>query len=312
MPSTYNGFGTIYYGEADHHPDGSFITTEWITALYIPLIPLRSYRLARSHSENPFENTFMSETFAVFEELPIFWAQVLRVYGFFLCTGVWYGISIWFFYSKLGLDVLSPSHGIEATLLLGVFMVTLAIPLVILCLIRRRSMLRVGVMPREQRDNIEKGKKLRPVQMVFAIVAALIVILPPIIVTELNVPPASWLNTRQSSWFVPYSELRFWMLCFAWLAVLAGPLFLVSSIVKMLTGKKPGQLFSNASAKESEKSKESVPSPTTPAPQTKREEVLITQCRMCACPIQPEEQSTLKTCSRCGADLSRQRRYTRA
>jgi hypothetical protein len=46
MPFTFNGFGTRHYGEADHYPNGSFITTQWLTALYLPLIPLRSYRLA--------------------------------------------------------------------------------------------------------------------------------------------------------------------------------------------------------------------------------------------------------------------------
>jgi predicted RNA-binding Zn-ribbon protein involved in translation (DUF1610 family) len=315
MPSTYNGFGTKFYGEAEHHPDGSFITTEWITALYVPLIPLRSYRLARARSENPFENALMCETFAIFEELPIFWSQVLRVYGFFLCTGIWYAISIWLFFSKFSLHDLFLSNRIEATLLLCMFIATLAIPLVIVWSIRRRSMLKVGVTPPEFGDNIVKGKKLRPAQKVFAVVTGLIFILPPIIVCELNLPPASWLSTRQSSWFVPYREWRIIMLCFGWFVVLAIPLLLLSSIVKMLTGKRPGQLFSNGSAKESEKSE---PFPTTAAaqtrtaaPQTGRKEVLITHCHMCACPIEPEQQGTLKTCPGCGADLSRQRRYAK-
>ena len=45
MPSSINGFGTMYYGKANPQPDGSVVRTEWITALYVPLVPLGSYRV---------------------------------------------------------------------------------------------------------------------------------------------------------------------------------------------------------------------------------------------------------------------------
>lgn len=48
MAFSINGFGTTYYGERDLSRDGSFITTEWITAAYLPLLPLRSLRVSRS------------------------------------------------------------------------------------------------------------------------------------------------------------------------------------------------------------------------------------------------------------------------
>jgi len=321
MPFTYNGFGTKYYGEADHHPDGSFITTEWITAAYIPLIPLRSYRLV--HSGNPFEDSFACVTFAVLDELPLIWSQVLRVYSFLLCSGAWYAISIWFFFSKFALDDLFVSHRTAAVLLLIAFIATLATPLLILWLVRRRSMLKVGVKPRELGDNIVAGKKSGTAVKVFAVVVAMIVILPPMIVTELNLPPASWLNMRRpnSSVVYYYPEFTFIILVFANLAVLGALLLLLSSITKMLTGKKLGELFRRGSGKEASAAspEKPAPLPITAAPQsppaappTKREQVLITHCQMCECPIEPEQQSTLKTCPGCGADLSRQRRYTRA
>lgn len=321
MPFTYNGFGTTFYGEADHHADGSFITTKWIVAAYIPLIPLRSYRLARVLSENPFGNALTSPTFAVLAELPIFWSQVLRVYGYFLCACAWYAINIWFFFSKLALDDLHVSHRITDILLVIAFIATLAAPLIIVWLIRRRSMLKVGVTPREIGDNIVPGKKLGPVGKVFVFVAAMILIVPPIIVTEFNLPPASWLNMKRpnSSVVYYYPKFTLMVMLFANLAVLGVLLLLVSSIMKMLTGKKLGELFrsgsgKDASAKEPEKP-ESSPTAASPqtstAPQTGRKEVLITHCQMCECSIEPEQQGTLKTCPDCGADLSRQRLYVR-
>ena len=45
MPFTLKGCGTKFYGKRDEDTDGSYITTEWITLAYLPLIPLRSFRI---------------------------------------------------------------------------------------------------------------------------------------------------------------------------------------------------------------------------------------------------------------------------
>ena len=45
MPYTYKGIGTKYYGKRDLEEDGSYLTTEWVVFVYLPLIPLRSYRV---------------------------------------------------------------------------------------------------------------------------------------------------------------------------------------------------------------------------------------------------------------------------
>lgn len=45
MPFSANGFGTTYYGHADAHQDGSYVATKWLVLLFIPIIPLGSYRL---------------------------------------------------------------------------------------------------------------------------------------------------------------------------------------------------------------------------------------------------------------------------
>ncbi|MCE9580743.1 MAG: hypothetical protein K8W52_46915, partial [Deltaproteobacteria bacterium] len=43
-----NGFGAGFYGERDARPDGTYVTTHCISALFIPVLPLGAYRVARA------------------------------------------------------------------------------------------------------------------------------------------------------------------------------------------------------------------------------------------------------------------------
>src|SRR5258708_31862908 len=45
MPSSVNGTGTRYYGQADPSDSGTYTATEWIVFLWIPIFPLRSWRV---------------------------------------------------------------------------------------------------------------------------------------------------------------------------------------------------------------------------------------------------------------------------
>ena len=45
MPFSLNGIGTTYYGQRDLLEDGSYITTEWFIFIYIPVVPLASFRV---------------------------------------------------------------------------------------------------------------------------------------------------------------------------------------------------------------------------------------------------------------------------
>jgi hypothetical protein len=45
MPSSINGIGTFWYGHALEEPDGSYVVTEWVTFVWVPLIPLWSKRV---------------------------------------------------------------------------------------------------------------------------------------------------------------------------------------------------------------------------------------------------------------------------
>ncbi len=91
--SSFWGTGTIFYGEDDFDPrDGSYITTEWITAICIPLIPLVSYRIWKSSEETKF-HVFplgFSKTMEYKKvKVKFNWRQVLKTY-------IW-AVLVWIF-----------------------------------------------------------------------------------------------------------------------------------------------------------------------------------------------------------------------
>jgi hypothetical protein len=51
---TMNGFGTSMAGKRDLWPDGSFVSTLVLTALFVPLVPLRAYRVYRDGNSYSF------------------------------------------------------------------------------------------------------------------------------------------------------------------------------------------------------------------------------------------------------------------
>jgi hypothetical protein len=48
--STVIGCGTHFYGHTDKREDQSYITTNWVTVFYVPIVPLQSYRVVRQDS----------------------------------------------------------------------------------------------------------------------------------------------------------------------------------------------------------------------------------------------------------------------
>ena len=78
MPYTFNGFGTKYYGRREPGEDGSYVTTLWITALYIPVLPLGSYRVLPVGQGTNWV-VHRSQSYHVLR-VPLCWEQVWRVY----------------------------------------------------------------------------------------------------------------------------------------------------------------------------------------------------------------------------------------
>ena len=80
MPFTINAIGTTYYGKRDLQPDGSYVTTEWVVFLFVPLIPLRSRRLIRDPGQDVNAVLVTSQGYLVLERIPLHVNQVLSTY----------------------------------------------------------------------------------------------------------------------------------------------------------------------------------------------------------------------------------------
>ncbi len=108
----FGGAGTRFYGKRDELPDGSCITTKWLVALYLPIIPLGSYRVWRVDPDYyPFfltdrdqpltilppqtpddrsipvvpiaESVILPEGEYVVDKVPLNWGQIMNIYLLF-------------------------------------------------------------------------------------------------------------------------------------------------------------------------------------------------------------------------------------
>ena len=93
MPYTFNGFGTKYYGRREPGEDGSYLTTLWITALYIPVLPLGSYRVLPVGQGTNYI-IHRSQNYQVLP-VPLCWEQVWHVYMFGAPILILVGWLIW-------------------------------------------------------------------------------------------------------------------------------------------------------------------------------------------------------------------------
>lgn len=108
MPTSVNGIGTGFYGEAEYRPDRSFITTEWIIFLMVPLFPLRSFRVVRDRSQSTYAVVATVEGYRVVERIPLHRPQVFRTYLFTLGSIGWWSFLIWGMSATLTID--NPKH----------------------------------------------------------------------------------------------------------------------------------------------------------------------------------------------------------
>lgn len=82
MPWSFCGFGTGYLGQRELQRDGSYVTTEFLIALGIPLVPLGSQRVREAGAAS-FRSSAVGWTSQQQYEtraVPMNWRQVLNVY----------------------------------------------------------------------------------------------------------------------------------------------------------------------------------------------------------------------------------------
>jgi hypothetical protein len=137
MPFAINGFGTAFCGQCDFRPDGSFVTTEWITAVYVPLLPFRSFRLARARQQDINLVLYRSEGYAILERLSVSWTQVFRVYGFMAFAAAWWALLVWLFIFKL--DFMNGTNVPLLMFLILTFFCLMGMPLVAVLWFVRKS-----------------------------------------------------------------------------------------------------------------------------------------------------------------------------
>ena len=113
MAFTFQGIGTRLYGQREFEADGSYITTKWFVFLYVPIIPLRSFRVIDQGAGDynvmlPPVVMGSSVRYAVLNETSPNASQVISVYGFVLLCAAWFAALMWFM--RVMMDSLLPKY----------------------------------------------------------------------------------------------------------------------------------------------------------------------------------------------------------
>jgi len=78
MPWSLNGCGTRYYGGRDQAEDGSYVTTLWASFVWLPIVPLASYRVIPTGEG--VDILIYSSAKYVARRVPLCWRQVRNTY----------------------------------------------------------------------------------------------------------------------------------------------------------------------------------------------------------------------------------------
>jgi hypothetical protein len=96
MPTSLHGIGTRFYGKRDFHPDGSYITTEFVIFIGIPIVPRKSLRVRHIRSKGIiFPIIHSEENFTVLATARPNRRQVLSIYGFVVFMAFWVLAVFW-------------------------------------------------------------------------------------------------------------------------------------------------------------------------------------------------------------------------
>jgi hypothetical protein len=94
MQFQIHGTGTALYGRRDYLLDRSFVTTEWVTIGYLPIVPLISKRISFTRLD-PFHARDISGHYIV-AVLPLNKKQVWSVYAWVASLVTWFIIAAYF------------------------------------------------------------------------------------------------------------------------------------------------------------------------------------------------------------------------
>jgi len=72
-----NGMGSVLIGRSEPRDDGTYVTTEWFTILWIPMFPVCRYRVTKNEKES----TPFFTPYTIHEKMPPRLNDAARVYG---------------------------------------------------------------------------------------------------------------------------------------------------------------------------------------------------------------------------------------
>jgi hypothetical protein len=75
--SQINGMGSALIGRRDQREDGSYVTTEWFTILWLPVFPVCQYRLIK-HKD---ASNLVHQEYSILEKFPPKGSEVIKVYA---------------------------------------------------------------------------------------------------------------------------------------------------------------------------------------------------------------------------------------
>jgi hypothetical protein len=152
MPSSIAGSGTTFLGQRNFRSDGSYVTTEFITAIYLPLVPIRSFRVIEYGSSHRYfgPNVASSNTLYRGQRIPLCWPQVAAVYA---TVGLCLTSLILFFLGR-GTDVNpGPLNGLNENIAVSLAFLSATWPLIAGLILRALAKRRAGWEPKTLSDD---------------------------------------------------------------------------------------------------------------------------------------------------------------
>ena len=88
----FNGCGTALIGRRDFKPDGTFITTAWMTFLFVPIFPIQSLRISTSSESF----SISKESFTIHQKYWLDFKQISLTYLFTAFLIGWLTVEYYF------------------------------------------------------------------------------------------------------------------------------------------------------------------------------------------------------------------------
>lgn len=122
------GYGTVFCGKRDFRADGTYLTTEWFMLSFVPVVPLRSWRVRDGDNTHTGKLVFYSysQQYFIIEKRKLSLKQVLSVY-------MWFGaaIVVWGPIRAFIEEQVAPTHNLAVLLTIILFGTLALIPVLL-------------------------------------------------------------------------------------------------------------------------------------------------------------------------------------